>query len=238
MSHKTCTNGDIVQQEKYYLYNNLWGADTGTGSQCLWATSLDDTHLAWETEWRWLGRDDTIKSYAAVVLGWHGGWRAAQTGLPLQLSGARRIRTSWRFNLEQQAGGKSNVAYDIWFSDNPQQDNEHPTKEVMIWLFRTDGVEPIGVKRTETVIAEVTWELWEGLHPELGWPVYSFVRIANTSATSLDLMEFFRFLYAYGLSDADYLLGIEAGPEIFVGVGRLETTFYTVEIEEEKIRSI
>lgn len=100
----------------------------------------------------------------------------------------------------------------------------------MIWLAHMGGVRPIGTLQTEAVLAGTTWDLWRGDHPERGWPVYSFVRRENTDVAALELTDFFRFLYACGLSRSDYLLGVEAGAEVFVGTGSLTTTFYTVRL--------
>ena len=226
-----CKNGDVLVRGDYYLFNNLWGADTGSGSQCLWNIPTDGEPLSWATRWSWAGPDDTIKSYAAAVLGWHGGWRVADTGLPLQLSAARSIQTSWTFRLTQEVQGKANVTYDMWLSSRPDHGGEDPEGEVMIWLAHTEGVRPIGTLQTDAVIAGATWDLWRGNHPERGWPVYSFVRREDTDTASAELLDFFRVLFGYGLSSSSYLLGVEAGAEVFTGAGELRTTAYSVAIK-------
>ncbi|MFF7983637.1 hypothetical protein ACFZDK_31740 [Streptomyces sp. NPDC007901] len=38
-SSKKCTAFDTVTLGKYYVDNNLWGQDKGTGSQCVWDNS-------------------------------------------------------------------------------------------------------------------------------------------------------------------------------------------------------
>jgi hypothetical protein len=226
-----CKNGGFLIQGKYYLYNNLWGADTGSGSQSLWGSSLNGSRIAWGTRWNWTGRSDTIKSYAAVVLGWHWGWKIAHTGMPIQLSSIRSVCTSWSFNLTHRTLGGTNVSYDIWLSENPHHGSENPTGEIMIWLYHTGNITPIGLKQTNTTIDEAVWDLWEGPHPVSGWPVYSFIRTANTNAVSLDLINFFQYLTSGGLSKSGYLLSVEAGAEVFTGEGSLDTTLYSIDIE-------
>jgi xyloglucan-specific endo-beta-1,4-glucanase len=228
---RICKNGGFLIQGRYYLYNNLWGADTGLGSQCLWGSSSNGSHIAWGTSWNWTGHSDSIKSYAAVVWGWHWGWKVANTGLPIQLSSIRSMYTSWSFNLTHKTPGGTNVTYDIWLSENPHQSDENPTGEIMVWLYNTGDISPIGSRQTNLIIEGIGWDLWVGDHPVSGWPVYSFVRTANTNAETLNLINFFQYLISGGLSRSVYLLSVEAGAEVFVGEGSLDTTLYSIDIE-------
>lgn len=224
-------NGDYLVRGKVYLYNNLWGADNGCGSQCLWETSSGGADVAWATEWDWSGRSDTIKSYAAIVWGWHWGWKVAHSGLPVPLTSLRSLHTVWNFDLTHTTPGGTNVTYDIWLSENPHLDDENPAAEVMLWLYHTGDIRPIGFRQTSTILEGIEWDLWKGAHPMSGWPVYSFVRTANTRAASLDLANFFQYLFSAGLSRSLYLLSVEAGAEVFTGQGRLDTTHYSIDIE-------
>jgi hypothetical protein len=91
-------------------------------------------------------------SYAAAVWGWHWGWKIANTGLPIQLTSLRNIRSAWSFNLSHTILGGTNVTYDIWLSENPHLDEENPTGEVMVWLYNTGDISPIGSKQTYVTI--------------------------------------------------------------------------------------
>ena len=228
---RICKNGAFLIQGKYYLYNNLWGANKGSGSQCLWSSASDPSHIAWGTSWNWTGQRNTIKSYAAAVWGWHWGWKIANTGLPIQLTSLRNIRSAWSFNLSHTILGGTNVTYDIWLSENPHLDEENPTGEVMVWLYNTGDISPIGSKQTYVTIEGVEWSLWEGPHPVSGWPVYSFIRTVNTKIETLDLTNFFQYLISFGLNYSAYLLSVEAGAEIFTGEGRLDTTHYSMDVK-------
>lgn len=224
-------HGEYLIHDRFFLFNNLWGAETGTGTQSVWEETEHGPSVAWGTSWDWNGSLETIKSYAAVVLGWHWGWRVSGAGLPIRLASMRSARTRWAFKLNQETPGKYNVSYDCWFSDNPRHDQENPTGEVMIWLAYTENVTPIGSPKIRVTIGGTEWELWQGPHPVSGWPVYSFLRTTQTDAESLDLKDFFQYLTRHGLSSLDYLLSVEAGIEVFAGAGRLETSVYTLEIE-------
>jgi xyloglucan-specific endo-beta-1,4-glucanase len=228
---QTDENGGILECGKVYLFNNLWGADTGTGRQRVWDAETGDEAAAWGTDWDWAGRGDTIKSYAAAVLGWHWGWRIAGTGLPVRLDAIKNAPTTWRFTLTQEAAGGTNVSYDLWLAGGPGIVDENPAAEIMIWLHHTGGIRPIGARKARERLSGAEWDLWAGPHPVSGWPVYSFVRGENTNAASLNLMDFFDCLGPYGLAGSLYLLSVQAGVEVFTGSGRLQTSGYMVDIE-------
>ncbi|GKT87651.1 glycoside hydrolase family 12 protein [Colletotrichum tofieldiae] len=52
----------------YTVYNNLWGASSGTGSQCTTLTGLSGSNLQWSTTWSWSGGQYNVKSYANAVV--------------------------------------------------------------------------------------------------------------------------------------------------------------------------
>src|SRR5690242_18913597 len=173
MKKQVCNNGDSIVMGKYWLNSNLWGANTGSGSQCLWETSSSASAIAWGTSWNWSGQADSVKSYNCAVLGWHWGWKLSQTGLPLRLSDNRNVYTSWNFDLRQTTPGGINVSYDLWLSPDPQLGNAHASHEIMIWLHKEGDISPLGSKQVTTTIGGVEWDLWEGPHPEAGWLVHS-----------------------------------------------------------------
>lgn len=223
-------DGDSLALGKYWLNSNLWGAETGTGSQSLWETSRSDATIAWGTRWDWSGQEESVKSYNCAVLGWHWGWKQADTGLPLQLEEQRHLQTFWDFQVQETRPGGFNISYDLWLSADPHLGNASADHEIMIWLYQSGALRPIGTKQVTVTLGGVNWELWEGSLPECGWPVHSFVRTVNTTSQALDLREFFDFLIARGLSRSQYLISVEAGAEVFTGAGQLDTMAYAVEI--------
>jgi len=229
---RLCKNGDSLILGKYWFYSNLWGAETGSGSQCLWDTSQSDATIAWGTSWDWTGQVDTVKSYNCAVLGWHWGWKLSGTGLPLQLCEHRSVQTSWNFHLQETVSGGLNISYDLWLSSDPRLGNANPDHEIMIWLYQRGDIRPIGAKQATVTLGGASWELWEGSLPRCGWPVHSFVSTVNTTSQALNLTEFSDFLIERGLSSSAYLISVEAGAEVFSGAGRLDTTAYSVEIGE------
>jgi xyloglucan-specific endo-beta-1,4-glucanase len=226
---KSCAAGGVIAEGRYWLHNNQWGKDTGDGSQCVRAAGGSGGTLAWDTSWKWTGRANSVKSYAAAVLGWHWGWKARDTGLPIRLSAGRAVRTTWDFAVTRQGPNTLNVSYDLWLHDTATPDSpDEPTDEVMVWLYHSGDAGPIGTKQATVTIAGTGWDLYRG---EAGWNVFSFVRTGNTTSADLNLTDFTDELTTRGwLPRTKYLSSVEAGTEIFTGEGALDTSAYAVTI--------
>ena len=224
---QVCNNGDSITMGKYWLNSNLWGASTGSGSQCIWDTSMSGSTIAWGTSWNWTGQANSVKSYDSSVLGWHWGWKNSNTGLPIQLSSNQPVQTSWSYNFNQTTAGGYDVSYDTWLSPNPNLGNANPSDEVMVWLSHGGGIQPAGSKQTTVTIDGTSWDLWQG---SSSWQIYSFVRTSNTNSASLNLMDFYNYLVSRGLSSSNYLLSVEQGTEVFTGAGELDTTSYSTNV--------
>jgi Glycosyl hydrolase family 12 len=225
---QVCSNGQTIAQNPYWLSNNLWGASTGSGSQCISNTSQNGSTIAWSTSWNWTGQANSVKSYDSSVLGWHWGWMFSNTGLPIQLSSNQSVQTSWSFNLNQTTAGGIDVSYDTWISPNASLGNANPSDEVMVWLYHGGGIQPAGSSQTTVNIDGMSWTLWEGSG---SWQIHSFVLNSNATSASLNLMDFYQYLIQSGrLSSSKYLLSVEQGTEVFTGAGTLNTTAYSTTI--------
>src|SRR2546429_380996 len=82
----TCGAFATITVGKYWLNNNLWGQNSGSGWQCVWNSSSSGSTIGWGTNWSWTGQQNTVKSYTSAVLGWHWGTHSSNTGLPIQVS--------------------------------------------------------------------------------------------------------------------------------------------------------
>lgn len=229
---RTCSDGGMIQLGKYRLLNNLWGVGhTGiAGEQCLWNTCNTDTGVAWGTSYDWIGGPSgQVESYTAVILGWHFGGLTADSGLPVQIASNRRVACTWSYRLKQEGAAVQNVAYDLWLSPNAAPGSGAASDEIMIWLNRSNAG-PIGSAKEVIHLAGSEWTVFQGTNSS--WNVYSFVRTSNTPCATLNLMEFLDFLVSnYGLDSAKYLVGIEAGSEVFSGKGQLDTELYSCDVE-------
>ncbi len=221
---KTCTASASLDVSKYWLNNNLWGASSGTGSQCIWRTCQSGDLVGWGTSWNWANAPSSVKSYASLVVGWQWGWKHTDTGLPVQLSSTKAVNCGWSFTVNQT--GTIDVAYDLFAHNiaNPGT-NDDPTDEIMIWLYNS-GAGPIGTSQATPSVAGTTWDLHRGTNNR--WNVFSYVRTANATTSVMNLMDFMKDLVSRGwMQNTKYLTAVQAGTEVFVGNGQLDTSgFY------------
>jgi xyloglucan-specific endo-beta-1,4-glucanase len=226
---ETCEAFGTIDQGKYWLNNNLWGQDSGSGSQCVRdAAPTQEGTIAWGTDWEWSGEETSVKSFVSAVLGWHWSEIDPASGLPVQVSSGTPVNTVWDYQVSDNPG-TMNVAYDLWLHsmNNPTWEND-PTDEIMIWPYSAGGAGPIGEQVATVEIGGGTWALHEG---NIGWDVYSFVRTDNTTSVEFDLMDFLNYLAENrGLDASKYLTSVQAGTEVFVGSGSLETSRYATDV--------
>lgn len=84
-STTVCGQWDSVATGSYTVYQDLWGEDSGTGSQCSTVDGLSGSDLSWSTSWSWSGGSSDVKSYANAV-----------TDITVaQLSSISSIPTTW-----------------------------------------------------------------------------------------------------------------------------------------------
>lgn len=225
----TCNSGGSYDMGKYWITNNLWGAGSGSGWQCIWTNSQSGNNISWGTNYSWSGASNSVKSYDAAILGWHWGWRRSGTGLPVQLSANRSVNTGFSYNV-RHSGGAMNVAYDLWLHpmSNPGSNN-NPSDEVMIWTYKAGGAGPAGTLQATVTVAGANWDLYRGrIGGSTGWNVYSFVRKSNTNSAAFNARDFLNHLVGRGwMSSSKYLTSVQAGTEIFTGSGQVDVTnFY------------
>jgi hypothetical protein len=226
---KKTNKGDSIDLGKYWINNNWWGDASASGSQSIWDTCSSGNTIGWGTEWNWSGGNGVI-SYASAVLGWHYGWKMNNTGLPIQLSANKKITCAWTYRV--QPGKIINVSYDLFAHTqaNPGS-NDDPSDEIMIWLYRAGGAQPIGSTVATVSMAGISWELHQGKNGY--WNVYSYVRSSNAdTGATLVISDFLKDLTANrGLSSSKYLSSIQSGTEVYQGSGRLDTDQYSCTIQ-------
>ena len=222
----TCEPFAAITMGKYWVNNNLWGRESGSGWQCVW-DNWSGPSVSWGTAWEWSGQYNSVKSYSSNVLGWHWGWKTTGHELPVRLNAGRDIYTDVTYRVT--GSGTMNVAYDMWLHTIPNPSwSDNPTDEVMVWTHRSGGAGPLGTYQGTVPIAGATWELWRG---NIGWNVFSFVRQQNTGRATLHMQDFLNHLVNRGwMSNTKYLTSIQHGPEVFTGRGQLDVDNYTADI--------
>ncbi|KAF9268439.1 endocellulase [Marasmius fiardii PR-910] len=220
---------DCLQAGNYQLCQNLWGRDTGVGSQSSTLVSQSDTtnSLSWSTTWNWTNGPDNVKSYANIE---------STVAKGVQLQNVTSAPTTWTWSYQSRSDGiRANVAYDIWTGvpsvGTPASQNS--SYEIMIWLSSLGGIEPIGDSpvTTNVSLAGYTWDIWRG--PNQNWEVLSFVvkDVADVTNFNVDLNEFFEYLIANQVvAPTQYIQSIQAGTEAFTGSAVLVTSNYSVAV--------
>ncbi len=254
-ANRGCTSGHTLMFDPLWVWNNQWGDQSAT-DQCVFSTCSSGSMIGWGTSFAKTGAPNTVKSFSSAVLGWHWGWKVPpeRTGLPLRISEDHSITCDWDYTVTREGTVTMNVVYDLWVHsveltgasnewDTDGVPEFRPTDEIMIWLYRSNGAGPIS--RTGSPVAEFTiagedFELHEGAvtgQDQSGatityWNVYSFVKKENAeTGMRLDLKDFFGALATRGFSTSKYLSSIEAGTEVFLGTGRLDTSSFGCLIE-------
>ncbi|GKT56432.1 glycoside hydrolase family 12 protein [Colletotrichum tofieldiae] len=203
----------------YTVYNNLWGASSGTGSQCTTLTGLSGSNLQWSTTWSWSGGQYNVKSYANAVVNIS----------KKALSAIGSIPSTWNWSYSG-SGLVANVAYDLFTSSTA---SGSPQYEIMIWLGSLGGAGPIsatGSTIATPTVAGRTWNLYKGVNGQM--TVFSFVAPSNVQSFSGDLKAFITYLVnSQGLPSSQILQSIGAGTEPFVGSNaKFTTTAYTASL--------
>ncbi|KAK1976012.1 family 12 glycosyl hydrolase [Colletotrichum cereale] len=203
----------------YTVYNNLWGASSGTGSQCTTLTGLSGGSLQWSTTWSWSGGPYNVKSYANAVV----------NVSKKALSAINSIPSTWNWSYSGN-GLVANVAYDLFTSSTASGPAQY---EIMIWLGALGGAGPIsatGSPVARPTVAGRAWNLYKGTNGQM--TVFSFVAPSNVQSFSGDLKAFAAYLVAsQGLPASQILQSVGAGTEPFVGSNaKFTTTAYTASL--------
>jgi xyloglucan-specific endo-beta-1,4-glucanase len=190
----------------YYLNNNMWGKDSGSGSQCTVVDAISGNSVSWHVQWQWSGGENNVKAYPYAG-------RQIQPRL-INSIGSIPSAMSWSYSTTNV---RANVAYDLFTASDPNHSTSSGDYELMIWLGRLGGVSPIGQRTTTVNVGGRSWELWDGYNGAMR--VYSFVASSSVNSFSGDLKDFFRYLVnSQGFPDRNqYLITLQAGTEAFTG---------------------
>jgi hypothetical protein len=167
--------------------------------------------------------------YPSIYKGCHWGTCTANSGMPLQVSALRRLKSDWE--TTQPASDAYVAAYDIWFNTTPIATGRPDGAEVMIWLKHTDGIQPAGSKVASAKIGGAAYDVWS--HRRNSWNYVAYVRsTSTTSARDLDLKTFIQDAVGRGYVRSDwYLISVEAGFELWQGGTGLATKSFAVRLE-------
>ncbi|KAL4919447.1 concanavalin A-like lectin/glucanase domain-containing protein [Aspergillus aurantiobrunneus] len=201
-----CDQYGGTSSDGYSISNNLWGMDSGTGSQCTTLNSVSSSGISWQTKWQWSGGDSSVKSFP----------NSGKELTKALVSDIASISTSadWSYDSSDI---RADVAYDLFTAADINHVTYSGDYELMIWLAKYGDVAPIGQGVGSADVAGTTWELWNGMNGDMN--VYSFVAPSPVDNFSGDIKDFFNVLAeGYGFPESSqYLINLQFGTEPFTG---------------------
>jgi Glycosyl hydrolase family 12 len=173
----------------------------------------------------------TPGGYPFIYKGCHWGACTPGSGLPIQVSGIHpgMVITSWSTT---QPGGSSayNVTYDIWFNQSPTTTGQPDGAELMIWLNHHGHVHPAGTQVASNVsIGGHDYHVWLR---RWRWNTITYTMTTGTTSVShLDLRALVADAVSRGyIGNSWYLIGVEAGFELWRGGAGLATNSFSVHV--------
>ncbi|KAM5541143.1 hypothetical protein V8D89_005072 [Ganoderma adspersum] len=221
----TLQGNDCSAAGAYTLCQNLWGADTGTGSQTTTLRAASGNSVSWETSYTWANSPDNVKSYPNV---------GHNTAKGMQLQDITSAPTSWQWYYQSASSDlRADVSYDIWTGVPPSGDvaSAASSYEIMIWLSNRGGIGGIGNLVAQNIqIGGHTWNLKHG--PNGNWDVFSFITAeGDITNFNSDLNAFFQYLINdQGVAKTQYLQAIQTGTEPFTGSADLVISNFSVDV--------
>jgi len=202
-----CGEQEGYSSAGYRVQNNLWGKSAASsGSQCTAFNSASGSSVAWSTTWQWTGGDNNVKSYSYASRDFN--------KRPVSQISSMPTTAIWTVSNQNT---RSNVAYDLFTA----QDINHPTSggdyELMIWLARYGGVQPIGSYKATVNVGGRSWSLYVGYNGSM--KVFSFVAPSTVSNFSGNIKEFFNYMAnSEGFpAGSQNLITLQFGTEPFTG---------------------
>jgi hypothetical protein len=169
--------------------------------------------------------------YPFIYKGCHWGACTSGSGLPIRVSSIHTgtVITSW--NTTQPKGSNFyNVAYDIWFNQTPTTSGQPNGAELMIWLNRHGPIFPAGSPVASDVsIGGHSYHVWVR---QKAWNTISYTMTTGaTSLSNVDLHAFVADAVSRGyIQNSWYLIGVEAGFELWQGGAGLATNSFSVNV--------
>jgi len=166
-------------------------------------------------------------AFPYIFLGCSWGLCTPRSGLPARISALHRLQTTW--NTSQDAAGRWDATYDIWFGRTPITTGQATGGELMIWLNSRGLPRP---RRRTPVVREdrARWFLlsWITHHDGRSWRIIQFRRVRPESRVSrLHLRPFIRRAERHRwIARSSWLLNIEAGFEIWSRGAHLTTRWF------------
>ena len=113
----------------YLIENNVWGQGSiNEFTQCIFTTN--DSSFGWNWDWPDIGYN--VKAYPEIIFG-KKPWSINSTTneLPLKVGNVETFEVNFDLNIE--ASGNYNLAFEFWVTEDSISNQDQITNEVMIW---------------------------------------------------------------------------------------------------------
>jgi hypothetical protein len=177
----------------------------------------------------------TPGAYPSLVYGWqagnfYGGYAGGKT-----VGALTTATTDWSFTVNNVS--QYDAAYDIWFSPSKAPANANGGVELMIWLQSAGGVNPADYPAGSVGTVTSGGKSFAAHKTTINnagssWTYLAYLaQTQTTSVSALDLKPFFADAEGRGLGSGWYLLGIQAGFEVYNASGSVTTTSFDVNVQ-------
>ncbi|WP_084959628.1 GH12 family glycosyl hydrolase domain-containing protein [Thermoactinospora rubra] len=199
-----------IQNGRYIVQNNVWGADTAQCIDVNQAGGFTVTQAAHNNP-----TNGAPAAYPSIFAGCHYGNCTTGSGLPMRADAAGFAALRSSVSMTYPSSGTYNAAYDLWFDPTPRTDGQNTGAELMIWLNKQGSIQPIGSQVGTVNLAGATWQVWFG---NIGWNVISYVRTSPATSIDFTVDTFYADVVARGYGQRSwYLTSVQAGFEPWVG---------------------
>ena len=230
-------NAMIALGKGYAVLNNVWnkGATSGPYKESVFREGRPADSAVFGWEWQWPSSTNVV-AYPEVIYGtkpW-GPDLGTVDGLPLQI-GSRNLTA--RFDIELDAHGFYNMAFELWFVSGLPPSPQKITHEIMIWNVNHYG-DPAGIRVDTVTIGGVVYDVFvrEGHGDASGKNANRWTYIAFSARTPvlkgfLPLGSFIDYLLARNILNRNlYITSVELGNEIMEGDGKVRVKDYAIDL--------
>jgi hypothetical protein len=209
----------------YTVMNNEWHSDA---AQCI---TTDGSASFTVVNSSIASKHGIPGGYPFIYRGCHWGACTSHSGLPIQVSAIRpgTVVTSWS-TTQPRGSNVYNVAYDVWFNQSPSTTGQPDGAELMIWLNHHGHVRPAGsLVASDVSIGGHDYHVW--LRQRRFDTITYTMTTGATSVSRLDLQALVADAVSRGyIGSSWYLIGVEAGFELWHGGTGLATNSFSVQV--------
>ena len=213
--------------ESYIIENNVWGAGSlNNYDQCIYIT--DNSMFGWT--WDWPNEGYHVKSYPEVMFG-KKPWSSTSTHPSMPLKAVDVESFIVDFDLEMEAEGSYNLAFEFWVTSDSLSDHNGITTEVMIWTAG-EGLQAAGEHISTPYFDGYFYKLYRAEFDN--WIYYAFVSEEDQFSGTLNIHNFINYMISTDhLTAHEFIANFEMGNEVVYGTGQTDIKAYSVSVNQQ-----